>query len=269
MFALSTIKTTVLDKIAGRWPYKPLTAHASAILKPFAEAIAKESNILLGASAFGSITGGAAPSFGPVVGATCTYAAGGLTIQNIKLFDSFKYATFTLERPNMPTFTTSTPTPWMKKFVGILLPLYDEAYNDWFKQWSGTTDAFGGSAGWTPGSPPLPGPWVGGSVNRLKLSDGTSTSTKMLELAETFVSKLNAASITLSIDSGDDITVSMCPNEHCANLAKSIAGGMSDAFFDMIQNIQVFDKTSSAGSGTAAPGGIITGTITCTLDVGG
>jgi hypothetical protein len=268
MFTLSTIQSAVLDKIAERWPYKPTTTHASAMFKPFAEAITKESKALLGASAFGSITGGAAPSFGPVVGAMCTYAAGGLTVQPVKLFDSFKYATFTLERPNVPTFTTSTPTLWMKKFVGILLPLYDEAYNDWFKQWTGTTDAFGGSAGWTPGSPPLPGPWVGGSVNRLKLSNGTSSSTKMLQLADTFISKLKASSITIPID-GDDITVSMCANEHCENMARSISGGMSDAFFDMVQNIEVFDKTSSAGSGTAAPGGIITGSITCTLDVGG
>lgn len=269
MFQMAGIQKLVEQKIVDRWAYTPMTEHAVVLCEPFAESMALQCRKLLPqAKISGSITGGAAPPSGPVVGAVCAYQAGSIVMPAIDLKSSFTYATFKLERDGLPPYVTSTPTTWMKKFVSILLPMFDEAWTAWFQTWSGTTTAFGGVASWVSSSPPAPGPWTAGSVNRLLLSHGSSTSPLMRLLESNFVSKLRSSSVTVTI--GDQPhTISMCANDNCASIARSIAGGMSDAFLKMIESIEIADLTGVAASGVAAPGGSVVGSITCSLDVGG
>jgi hypothetical protein len=156
----------------------------------------------------------------------------------------------------------------MNVFVSTLASLIDTAWSDWFLQWSGITQSFGGVAGWIPSAPPAPGPWLGGTVAPALLDgSGASASLLMKNLPDSFVSKLRSTSVTVDIDGSDAVTVRMIENEHSESFAKAIAGGLSDTFLNSMKQLQLFDKSKTGASGIAAPGGVVTGSVACTLDV--
>ena len=219
-------------------------------------------------TATGSIAGGAAPPNGPVAGAVCTFASGTLVAPKLDFLSYYRPPTYRLERLGLPVFVTSKETKWMNVFVSTLASLIDTAWSDWFLQWSGITQSFGGVAGWIPSAPPAPGPWLGGTVAPALLDgSGASASLLMKNLPDSFVSKLRSTSVTVDIDGSDAVTVRMIENEHSESFAKAIAGGLSDTFLNSMKQLQLFDKSKTGASGIAAPGGVVTGSVACTLDV--
>lgn len=260
-----TLQKTTKDKIATRW--KNQGDASSTIIDAFALGFSRAvESALKSGSGVGSITGGAAPPAGPVVGATCVFSAGTITIPPLQFSSFYKPPVFTLVRAGQPPVIETKQTPWMRKFVSTLAKAIDAAWLEWFQQWTGTTTAQGGVAGWISSSPPAPGPWAGGTITECVLSTGTSSSQKMKLLDTTMVRELRATTITVSIEGGEDMTVPMSSTPESDAIAKAVAGGMSDAFFELTKMVSVQDPTGSGASGTAMPGGVIVGgIINCVL----
>jgi hypothetical protein len=156
----------------------------------------------------------------------------------------------------------------MSVFSKTLSELLDAAWDDWFLKWSGSTPAFGGVAGWVPGSPPSPGPWVGGTITPAVLDgSGASSSLLMKKLPDDFVNKLRLTSVTIDIEESDAVTMKMVETEHTENFARAISGGLSDTFLNSMKQVELFDKSDVGASGIASPGGSVVGTISCSLNV--
>lgn len=248
------------------WPFKPLTGPASDILKPFADLAADTLlKCISTTTCTGTITGGAAPPGGPVVGAVCLYTAGSVVLPPLQLSSLFKHATITSKLDDGRVFTSSTPTPWMEKYVSVFLDVYESAVLDWFTKWQGTTTAYGGVAGWIPSPPPAPGPWVGGTVAPLPLASGVSSSMKIITLADDFIRALKSTSITLDVQ-GTKYTRTMCETTQAEAMSMAIASSVAHAFIAATATVSIVDETGAAASGTAAPGGVIVaGTVPTTL----
>lgn len=260
-----TLQKTAKDKISKRWSNKGDAS--GTIVDAFALGFSRavESALKSGAGT-GSITGGAAPPAGPVVGAACAFSAGSVTVHPLQFSSFYKPPVFTLIRQGQPPVIESKQTPWMRKFVSELAKAIDAAWLEWFQQWTGTTTAQGGIAGWVASSPPVPGPWSGGTITECILSTGTSASQKMKLLDTALVARLRSSNITVPIIGGDNKTVPLSSTPESDAIAKSIAGGLADAFFEMTKLVSVQDPTGAGASGTAMPGGVIAGgIINCVL----
>lgn len=255
-----TIQKTAKDKISKRWKNAGVTS--GTIVDAFALGFSRavESALKSGAGT-GSITGGAAPPAGPVVGAACAFSAGSVTVPPLQFSSFYKPPVFTLIRQGQPPVVETKQTPWMRKFVSVIAKSIDAAWLEWFQQWTGTTTAQGGVAGWIASSPPAPGPWSGGTITECLLDAGTSASQKMKLLDTSVASQLRSLNITVSIEGGDDMTVPMSSTSESDAIAKAIAGGLADAFFEMTKLVSVQDPTGAGASGTAMPGGVIAGGI--------
>ncbi len=271
MYALHDLKLSAESNINKHWKYKPISEHTHVLISAFTKAFhLSASDPLKQALASGTIVGGIAPPNGPVTGALCTYAPGSLVVPALNYNRKYVAPTYVLKRPNVPDYVTRTETPWMRKFVSLLSTELDKAWLDWFLQWSGTSQSYGGIAAWVSSVPPAPGPWAAGTVAPLKLhGGGASSSLLMKNLSNTFVSRLRSTSISISIEGRNDpVSVRMLEAPETENIARAVANGISDAFFDMVSQIELLDQTGVAASGVAAPGGVVTGTISgCVLAV--
>lgn len=258
------------SEMVSSYAYQPASTQMLDLLKAFSEAIAEATwKTLSKATIIGTINGGAAPPGGPVIGALCTFSPGSVTMPKLGILPNYRHPVLKAMHEGKVHAQTSEQSPWMKRFLSLLFSDFEKCWLDWFLQWSGTTDSFGGVAAWIPSTPPSPGPWTLGTITPLTAfsQSASSTSILMRNFNKSLVSTMRVSKVTINTVDGWK-TVNMCEVSHTERMAGSIAFGIASAFQKIVKQLVIEDTTKSAASGTAMPGGIIAGgTITCKFSI--
>ena len=254
------------SNIVGAWPWE-LTDVMRPIIQAYADAFGSGFFASLSALTLsgGSVLGGAAPPSGPVVGASLSYAPGAAQAPAIGLDSLFVFPDIAIPAQGKPEITLRGEyTPWLKKFTETLSKQVDLSWSQYLAAWSCASAVGvvgGGSANWIASTPPAPGPWVAGTITTPFLLDSPATGASVYALAslleQEFVALGRATPVTIPIQASEPVTVPIVNTEHGELFARAFASGLAKTLADTVTSVYVYDPTGSAGSGTAAPGGVI------------
>jgi hypothetical protein len=260
---------SIRSNIEDKWPsaWKPITQASQQLIEAYADGLGIALFNALSGLVFapGSVSGGAAPPGGPVVGATLSYAPGSLS-GSCELLPVFTPPNFSVEVDagnGEKKTVTGSYTPWLQCFTQTLAQSLSQAWQQYILGWSlvGAVVVGGGTAAWVASTPPAPGPWLGGTITTPFPLDapGFGASVYSWDLfAGEFVLAGELASVTIPIPASDPITTTLIATTEGEMLAKAIADGFSETVKETVSTVTVYDPTGSGGSGTALPGGVIT-----------
>ena len=262
-----SLKSDTVSNISARWPF-PLTDPMQQLIDAYADGLARALYISLSGSSFavGTVTGGAAPPSGPVVGAMLSYAPGSFISPSLDLDSVFVPPSFTARVTKSSTETIEVSgeyTAWLRCFTNTLSQAAKTAWSLFASTWAmpGFACVGGGAANWVASTPPVPGPWLAGTITApfQFVSPATGTSVYVWDLfADDFALACETASVTIQIQSSDPITTPLLVEEHFRSIARAVAGGFADTVKSTVSTVTVYDPTGSGGTGTALPGGVIT-----------
>jgi len=267
-YDLHSVRSKMLDDAYAELP-DPIQRNdnMTALLYSYIDAmILSISTTLKATQIIGStVAGGVAPPGGPVVGALLTCPPP--VVVQTKLSSVFVPPKFSVQMPDGST-RYGEYTPWMRGATEAIDFVVDTAVLSWLTMWlaAALPVAGGGTAAWIPPAPPvppLPGPWVGGTITPFLfdgLGGGTSLSPMPVLVPKAALAK--GIATIVSIDTGGDSptrssVVSM--SSHSKDIFNAITGAFTTLFKDLQKNLNVIDASGSGGSGIAAPGGIVTG----------
>lgn len=272
-----SLASSANSNILDAWPWE-ITDAMRPIIKAYADAFgsgffAALSGLVL---AGGTVSGGAAPPSGPVVGAVLSYAPGSATAPAIGLDSLFVFPEVAIPAQGKPEITLRGEyTPWLKKFTATLSQQVDLSWSQYLSTWACAGAAGvvgGGAANWIASTPPAPGPWVAGTITSPFVFDSPATGSSVYLLSSLLEQEFDAlgrvSSVTIPIQASDPITVPIINTEHGELFARAFSSGLAKTIADTMTSVYVYDSTGSAASGIAAPGGIVTGTLaTATLNL--
>lgn len=270
MLMLSSLRAAMLTKArdeVGPEVAGSLSQNLNPLLESYIDAFLDSAKATL--SSFkvvgASVSGGAAPPGGPVSGAVLSIPPGSPVFKPAASFSLFRPPRFTATMPD-GSVHTGKYTPWLRGLTSVICPLADDALDDWLRTWnvSGETCVVGGVAGWVPSSPPSPGPWAGGTITPIPLVGGTAQApaVKLKAIRSTTEAKGCATIAHIEIDEDGGTVASPVFND--AGKGIELGRGLNAAFeylMEKVAAVELVDRSGSGGSGVAAPGGILTGTI--------
>jgi hypothetical protein len=266
-----SLASSIQSNINARWPWER-TKQADQLIDAYATSLglALVTSLSGAVLASGAVAGGTAPPSGPVIGATLSYLPGALTTPPLDLSAVFVPPKFTAFIEETGKTLEGEYTPWLRCFTDSLSKSAKTAWTTFTSTWSlpGAVVVGGGLANWVASTPPVPGPWAGGTITTpfRFVGSGFGVSTYLWDLFDSdFVGVGKSASVTIPIQASDPITTTLLATEHSEKLARAISGGFADTVSSVISSLTVIDPTGSGGSGVAAPGGIVTGTLTGAL----
>lgn len=264
----TTLKSSIRSNILARWPWD-VTEASKQLIDAYAAGLgAAFYNTLSGLTfAAGTVTGGTAPPSGPVVGAVLSYSPGSISGPALDLASVFVPPQFKIIADGTGDLVTGSYTPWLKCFTEKLSNVCKTAWGTYITTWAmaGSPVAGGGTANWVASTPPVPGPWVAGTITIpfVFASAGTGIGGYVwTSLQSDFVSIGKITAVTIPIQASDPITTNLIATDQAASIASAIAGGFADTVASTIASVTVYDPSGSGGSGIAAPGGVVTGTLT-------
>ena len=263
-----TLTASIQSNILSRWPF-PVNEHSTKLIAAYAVGLGTALfNSLSGAAfASGTVVGGAAPPSGPVLGATLSYLPGALTTPPFDLESVFVPPQFSVFIKETGKTLTGEYTPWLKCFTKTLSNTAKKSWSQFVSTWSlpGAVCAGGGTATWIASIPPAPGLWIAGTITtpfHFVMAGTGGVSTYAWKLFDSdFVGAGKAAPVTVPIQASKPVTTQLIVTDPAEKIAKAIAGGFADTVASVISSVTVSDPTGSGGSGAAAPGGIVTGTL--------
>lgn len=256
----------IRDRIESKWPWT-FTDPAHQLIDSYAKAFADCVFLTLSSLVFapGIVSGGGAPPSGPVVGAQLSYSAGSLTYTAMDLESVFVPPNFRVVLDD-GTALTGSYTPWLKCFTSTLSSTVNTCWDQYATAWfmSGAPVAGGGVAAWVASTPPAPGPWTQGTILTPFVFHSPSTGQSAFELSllsDLFVTSAMGTSVTIPIPASSPITTALIATTHAEKMARAFTDGFSEVLLEVLQTILVWDPSGIGGTGVAAPGGIITGTL--------
>lgn len=221
-----------------------------------------------------TVTGGVAASGGPVTGALLTCPPP--TVVQTKLGAVFKPPQFSVQMPDGST-RYGQYTPWLRGATDAIGSVVDAAVLSWLTLWTaaGLSVVVGGVAAWIPPAPPvppLPGPWAGGTITPFLFdgpAGGVSTSPLPTLVPQTALTKGVGTIVGIDVGTGTPMLTNVVSmSSHSKDIFNAITSEFTALLGELKSNVKVIDATGSGGSGVAAPGGIITGTMgPLTLDI--
>lgn len=263
----TSLKSSIQENIKAKWPWQ-VTKQSEQLVEAYATGLGTALFVSLSGSVFasGTVTGGTAPPSGPVVGAMLSYTPGALTTPTLDLNSVFVPPQFTAYVPETKKTLAGEYTPWLRCFTSTLSQVAKTAWATFTSTWSlpGAAVAGGGTANWVASTPPVPGPWIAGTITTQfpLIGSGAGVSTYTWDIFDTaFVSAGRAAGVMIPIQASDPITTRLIVTTHSESMARAIAGGFADTVKTTVASVTVYDQTGSGGSGIAASGGIVTGTL--------
>ena len=266
----STLLTqSIRSNIETKWPsaWQPITQASQQLIEAYADGLGIALFNALSGIVFapGTVSGGAAPPGGPVVGATLSYTPGSLS-GSCDLEPVFTPPNFVIDVDagnGKKKTVTGSYTPWLQCFTQTLSQSLSLAWQQYILGWSmaGAVVVGGGTAAWVASTPPAPGPWAAGTITTPFQFDapGFGASTYSWDrFADDFVNAGSIASVTIPIQASDPITTTLVATPEGELLARAVAGGFAETVKETVSTVTVYDPTGSGGSGTALPGGVIT-----------
>lgn len=261
------LATSIKSNILSRWPFT-VTVPMTQLFDAYSTALGSALFTSLSGAVFaaGTVTGGTAPASGPVVGALLTYAPASLTTPLLNFENVFTPPKFSVVVETGDSISGSY-TPWLKAFTKALSQTVQKSWTQFITTWSlpGLSCVGGGIANWVASTPPAPGPWVAGTIVTpfIFVSSGTGVSAYLWNLFPSdFVSACKVATVVVPIQASTAITTPLITAKYMEQIATAIASGFADTVASTIASVTVYDPSGSGGSGIAAPGGIVTGTLT-------
>ena len=262
----TTLESSITACIEKRWPWvmtvtskQLIAAYAAGSAQAFYKSLA---GITI---ASGVVSGGAAAPSGPVGGALLTYSPGVLSSPDFDLESVFVPPQYRVVAEGGKVLTGEY-TPWLKCFTATLSQTLQKSWAQFIATWSlaGLACVGGGSANWVASTPPVPGPWVSGTITAPFVFVSATTGVSAYAwavLSADFDLACRSTTVTLPIQASDPISTRLVATDSASALAKAISGGISDTITSVIGSVTVYDPSGSGGSGIAAPGGIVTGTL--------
>jgi len=267
-YDLQLAKPLMLSKAYTQLP-PPIVPNPNmdALLSSYIDAMIKSVQLTLKATKIvgSTVSGGTAPPGGTVVGALLTCPPP--TVVQTPLISVYKPPQFSVQMPDGST-RYGEYTPWLRGATSVIDSVVNAAISSWLTAWvaAGLAVAYGGVAAWIPPAPPvpaLPGPWTAGTVTPFLfdgIGGGTSTSPAPALVPKNALSKGSSTNVSISTGAGAPIvTPVVSMTAHSKDIFNAITGAFTALFGEMQKNVRVIDATGTGGSGTAAPGGIITG----------
>jgi hypothetical protein len=248
----STSSISCDSQIKSHWPskYMPITADTNKFIASISAAFRQSMTITLKSVVIngGSISGGAAPSGGPVTGAVLSFPAKSITSTPPDF--ELVYVPPIYSNDMGP----GSHTVWMKHLIADLSKGLKQAWVSWSSSWSLPAGvAYGGVAAWIPSTPPSAGPWSAGTIKPFTfLGEGVSASTDLVTFDKIIASIASPDSVT-----PNDTQPCQVYNQYSKDIIDAITLGMSDALKLVLSQILAKDPTGSSASGTAMPGGSI------------
>lgn len=214
----------------------------------------------------GTVAGGTAPPSGPVAGATLTAAAPTCTVATIA--DNYTPPDMFVIMPDGSTNRGSF-TALQKAFLEVVDDTLTQATTEWTSMWlvAALPVVVGGVAAWippAPPSPPLPGPWSGGTITPFLFdgpAGGTSAAVTPGLVKQLAYTAGQAKTANVHIWQSEYKTCRLISTDTAKRTMDAVMAGFSYMFDNMRLALMVVDKSGAGGSGIAAPGGIITGTM--------
>lgn len=264
----TSLASAIKSNILSRWPFA-VTVPMTQLFDAYSTALGKSLFTSLSGAVFaaGTVTGGTAPPSGPVVGAILTYAPAAITTPALNFENVFTPPQFKIVADGTGDALVGSYTPWLKAFTKTLSKTVQESWAQFITTWSLASLACvgGGAANWVASTPPVPGPWVAGTIVTpfVFVAPGTGTSMYVWNNFDSdFVAACRVATVTIPIQASTPITTPLLTAKYMEQIARAIAGGFADTVSETISSVTVYDPSGSGGTGIAAPGGIVTGTLT-------
>jgi hypothetical protein len=260
-FVLSALSSSALSNIESNWPgdWKLITENAQKLILAFAQAFADGfSQSLRNAMINGGIIlGGAAPTGGPVVGATLNIPVGGLTMAAPDLQSHFIAPSYQVIASFNRQIQPGSNSTWHKALVKECSNALDDAFTAWTPSWMLTGgSAYGGVSTWIP-TPPAPGVWTAGTIVPFTfIGQGTNASPALETFPTTFTTEAQAVSVTVSTDRTRTEQTKLS-NSSSRPMLQAIAKGLLQTIDDAFQQIMVKDPSGTGASGVSLVGGVV------------